>query len=282
MMPMSVEVWISIQGIMMTSERIAAYGGVAFDIEVLKSAVELIRSGALPVHVDHNLAKPLRTRNPDAYIYTRPDGIHELHFSYEIHSDDAHWVESRQGVSVTVMVPLDRDGSYVAPINPKVEISADHAWFGDESLLDTEAALIAGGFRADEIKTDRAMQFSFAPDPQIFLTIALGLLTSVGGSAFWAGIVRLLRGRRTPGGGDPKQPTTINIKVTEGNRSLTAIVQTNDEAVAFRAIGGLESLTQFFQSRPEDSVKDHSPTPRKTEPQVVVWRDRSREWLPPT
>lgn len=273
--------WSAVRGIMMTSERIGAYGGIAFAPELLESVAESIRSRAMPLHADHDVTKAIRTRNTDAFVKARPDGIHELHFTFEIHTDDLHWVESRSGVSVTLMAPLDRPEDFVEPTDPSVEVSADHAWFPDESLLNAERTLIAQGIEADAVATQRAYQFSFTPDPQIFITVTLGLLTSVAGSAIWASIAVLFRQRRTPVGGSATQPTTINYTVKNGDKSLTAKVQTSDKSVARRAFDELgETVQSILVERGSTSAS--SSTSPSTTSSVVVWNDSLRQWVPPT
>lgn len=264
----------------MTSDVVAAYGGVVFPPEALEQVAEALRSGTMPLHVDHDLRKPMRIRNLDAYVRERADGIHELRFTVDVHPDDVLAFGDRKGMSTTIMVPLDRDDGYREPTNPSLEIAADAAWFPDVDLIAAEGALVAIGIPTDQIRTERALQFGFTPDPQIFVTIPLDLLISVGASALWAGIVRLFRGRKTPDGGVSTARTKINVTVTKGDRSVTAVVETNDEAIASRAIDALEVFGREALDADHELPGDRSELPSR--PPVAVWSDPSRRWVPPT
>ena len=262
----------------MTSERIPAYGGIAFPREMLETVAESIRTGGIPLHVEHDRSKPIRSRSSDAFVRTRTDGIDELRFSIEVHPDDAHWFETRSGMSTTVTVPLDRPEGFAHPANPTLRLSADHAWFADETLLGAEAAFIAGGMEANSIYAERAYQFSFTPDPQIFVDISLGVLSSLGASGIWAAIAHVFRRRRTPDGGNPSQQTTINLTVKDGNRSVTAVIRTNDEAVANRAINKVDALGQRMLGGASTSGTANVTSAARD---VVVWDDGAGKWIPP-
>lgn len=72
--------WTSMQGVMMTSEAIDAYGGFRVPREVLMEIALGIDAGGMPFHVNHRLDHPLRIRDLRAWVQSRPDGIDELRF----------------------------------------------------------------------------------------------------------------------------------------------------------------------------------------------------------
>src|SRR3546814_7695978 len=69
-------------------------------------------------------------------------------------------------------------------------------------MLETETLIVAAGVPLASIRTERFYQFSFVPDPQIFLTIVLPLAGTIAtgavGSALWDAVKSLFRTRRTP------------------------------------------------------------------------------------
>ncbi|MGN8552105.1 UNVERIFIED_CONTAM: hypothetical protein OHV15_05935 [Microbacterium sp. SLM126] len=282
---MSDEVWKPVSGIMMTTERIGAYGGFKLDRMDLEHAAASIKANGLPMHLEHDLSKPLRIRDIDALVETRADGIDVLRFTAEIHPDDAHWAEALGKVSFTMMRPLDRpDEEYVEPNAPIVSLSADHAWFSDEAILAAESSLRSAGIDRQLILSERAFQFGLVPDPQIFLSVAMDLITGVGSSAIWESIVGLFRSRLTPPDGDAAKETVINVTVTDGDTSFTARVETNSDAVALRALDGLTDVTRSLRGDPADSTPD-VPTvgqPPAAPPPILVWDDGSHRWAPPT
>lgn len=268
-------------GVLITNDAVPAYGGLRFSPEVLEDVAAAIRSGSVPLHADHNLAKPIRSRNLDAFVHKRSDGVLEVRFTVDVHPDDVDTFGDRTGMSATITVPLHREASYREPIDPALELSADAAWFTESDLLAAERTMIQLGVPANTIRTEHALQFSLVPDPQIFLTIGLGLLTSLSGSAIWAGIVGLFRRRSTPSEGDSAASTRINVTVVNGERSVTAVVETSDEAVAKRAFDALELLG----NETLDATTDHGPvrgeTGTQVPSQVATWNDATRTWAPP-
>src|SRR3546814_16840062 len=83
-----------------------------------------------------------------------------------------------------------------------VELSADNAWFDDDAMLETETLILAAGVPLASIRTARFYQFSFVPDPHIFLTIVLPLAGTFATGAvltpLCAAVNSLFRPRSTP------------------------------------------------------------------------------------
>ncbi|MEV8183403.1 hypothetical protein [Specibacter sp. NPDC078692] len=259
----------------MTSEPIEAYGGISIPVEMLRDVAQQIEANGVPFHLDHNMSTPLRVRGFEAFVESRPDGFDELRFHAEIHEGDFHWLESRQGVSATIMAPLARDQNRVRNHGAAIRISADNAWFADDALIEAEEQLIARGVAREIIQVERAYQFSFVPDPQIFVDVVYPILLSIGASAIWDGAKKIFDQRRTPSSGDATAPTVVNVSIADGDRSLRAVVTTSDEAVAQRAIESLDqAVTAFFQSTPISPPEDN----RKS---ITVWDDESGNWAPP-
>lgn len=258
----------------MTSDPIEAYGGVSIPPEMLKEIARQIEAREIPFHLDHNLSKPLRVRGLEAFVESRQDGIDELRFQAEIHEDDFHWLESRPGLSATIMAPLARDQNEERKCDAAIRLSADHAWFSDDALIGVEERLVRIGVARELIQIQRAYQFSVVPDPQIFIDLTYQLLLSIGSNGIWDGIKNLFGQRRTPKGGEPLAPTVVNVSIDNGERSIKAVVTTNDVAVAQRAVESLaQAVTAFLQSTPitppEEKRKD-----------ITVWDDESGNWGP--
>lgn len=263
----------------MTTQAIQAYGGVAFSREALEMAAASLNAGDVPMHADHDQSQRVRVQNLRAWVDDGTEGFYRLRLTYEIHPDDAHYVANRRGMSAAMRVPVEGredSGEGVAT----VELSADHAWFGDEALLQAEALIISGGLEASHIRTERVYQFSFVPDPQIFVTIVLPLVGTIAagalGSALWDAVKTLFRQRRTPPNGDPQTPTRVNLRLEDGDRSLTGIVETEDANVANRAIDAFDTLARDFMpaASPQNSVG-----PAESG-RLLVWDASASAWLP--
>ncbi|WP_431277879.1 hypothetical protein [Leifsonia poae] len=260
----------------MTSEPIKAYGGIAFPATLLRSFAEKIDGGSFPFHLDHDLTKPIRIRSVEVFVHDRNDGISELRFRAEMHADDVHFIDSRPGVSATVMSPLARDEHSPRQFDAQFQLSADHAWFEDEALIGVEERLIELGVPADSLLVQRAYQFAVVPGPQIYIDVAFSVLLSVGASAIWDGIKLLFARRRTPPGGDATTPTTVNIEITDGSRVLRAVVTTDDLDVAKRAIDSLEVVATGFQRGVQGADARSDPLAPTT-----TWDEPNGRWTPP-
>lgn len=267
--------WQSVSGTLMTGDPIEAYDGLSFPVELLRKLAQQVNAGGLRFHIDHNLSRPIRMRAFEAFVERRDDSVYEVRFRAEIHEGDRHWLESRSGVSVMLTAPLARDENEASNEGASMRISADHAWFDDDALIEAEDQLITQGVGRDLIQVERAYQFSFMPDPQIFVQVVFPFLLNIGSSAVWDGIKKIFTRRRTPSGGDANTLTAVNISIVDGDRSLDAVVTTNDEAVVQRAMDSLDhALTSFFQdsriSPPEGNHKS-----------VTIWDDESGNWTTP-
>lgn len=270
--------WRVVHGILMTSEAIEAYGGIAFPPALLRRLAEKLDGSDIPFHLDHDLTRPVRIRNIKIFVKDRADGISELRFQAEMHEDDTRFIESRPAMSATVTSPLARDEESPRREDVPLQVSADHAWFSDEVLIGAEGRLIARGVRAETLSVERAYQFAFIPDPQIFVVVVLPFLLSLGAGALWDGIKHLFASRRTPSGADADTPTTVNIEITDGSRTLRAVVSTGNEAVAERAIEALEEVAAAFQDqRLHESVADSG-----SSKVTSVWDAEHGRWTAPS
>lgn len=266
--------WVEVHGTLMTSQPIEAYGGIRIPTEMLEALAQQVNTGQILWHLDHNLTKPIRIRKFEAFVERRDDGFDALKFQAEIHEGDVHWIETRPGMSATIRTPLP--GAVERNNDALMSVSADHAWFADDALLEAEDQLVAQGVGRGLIQVKRTYQFGFVPDPQIFVDVVYPFLLSIGSSAVWDGIKKLWSRRRTPKGGDPATTNVVNVSITEGDRTLRAVVTTNDESVAKRAMDSLDSAAAaFFANSTPSSPQSESRT-------VTVWDDENRSWTPPS
>ncbi|MCM3695198.1 hypothetical protein [Microbacterium oleivorans] len=269
--------WHPVHGVLMTSEPIEAYGGVAFPRGLLESFADRMNGKPLPFHLDHDLTKPIRMRGVEVFAHDRSDGITELRFRAEIHANDVRFIESRPAMSATVMTPLARDVDTPSKSGARLQLGADHAWFDDEALIHAEERLVQRGVSAEYVLVQRAYQFAVVPDPQIYIEVAVSMLLSIGASAIWDGIKALFARRRTPPGADSSIPTTVNIQITHGNSSLRAVVTTAEAEAAHRAIEALDAVATGFQQDAQRSTKSVEP-----EASTSIWDDPNRRWTPPS
>ncbi|MFJ2551551.1 hypothetical protein [Microbacterium sp. NPDC087591] len=274
---MSDSEWLAKRGIMMTDERISAYGGFSVPVEFLEEAAAQINRQGLPMHLGHDLARPLRVRNVRAYVHA-DEGVNQLWCNLEVHQDDVRWFETLPGMSVTMTLPIERDSRVGRGTRGGVTISADHAWFDDDSLVAAESALTVDERCDETISINRAYQFGLVPDPQIYVDVAYAVLLSIGANVIWDGVKVLWRRRRTPEGSSAEVPTTVNWTISTREHSVTAVIKTSDEATASKAIESLEHATAAVFGADERQAEGVHEGSSKT---VIAWDADSSTWTPP-
>jgi hypothetical protein len=67
----------------------------------------------------------------------------------------------------------------------------------------------------------------------------------------------------------------VNLRLEDGERSLSGIVETQDEIIANRAIDAFNELAREFLTEPS-SRQAAEPTDRR----LLVWDDTASTWLP--
>ena len=263
--------WRVVSATLMTSERIEAYGGMQFEPLFLQAAADHLNAGNVPWQVNHDARTPLRVRNMRAYVTVRDDGVTVLRAEFEMFGEDTTEIEEHPGVSMAVRVPLPSREGVPLP-QGAIRLAGDHAWFPDELLEEVEQ-ILAGSVPA---RAERAYQFSFVPDPQLYLEMTLAglqvLAGGVAGNALYDSIKALFRRRSTPAGGDATSPNRIDIEISDGPRTAKAIVETASEDVATKA---LEVLGDAVRAVLQDRSAGNELSNR-----VLVWDESAEEWRP--
>lgn len=264
--------WVEFHATLATSERINAYGGFRFSPEVLERFAEAMNQGAIPMNVQHDLRRPLRVRNTACRVIRGSDGLSRLQMTGQIHAAD--WADSSAmtGMSITVVEPISsnewaEEGGALA-----WKLACDSAWFTDESILE------AGALLPRQIEISRVYQFSFVPDPQVFIEIvgsgafqavAAGLVSN----ALSAAIGALFARRRTPPGAAAETPTRVSIIVEDGARKVSSIIETNDADSVNRAIDSFGGAISMISASPR--------SPDQESPKILNWDPSCEEWTPP-
>jgi hypothetical protein len=236
--------WRKAGGILMTDAPIRAYGGLRIPREALEDFARRVTAGEVSLHAHHD--NRVRMRNLRVDVVDREDGVSMLRFVTDRHKGDDQWLWAIHPLSASLKMPIARDAQRVHRDDAALSLSADHAWFADAVLIEAEQRLLASGVEPDGLQVRRALQFASDPDPLISVDIALPLLPSLAVGPLWDAIEALLAGRTTPEHGDAGAATVINVRIADGDRAVTAVVVTADEAVAERAIGSLDQVVASF------------------------------------
>lgn len=129
-------------------------------------------------------------------------------------------------IIVDRMAPADID-----PAKQSIEVSADAGAF-DQSAVEEARAVLRSDFN---VGGGKVLQFNVLPPPLIIVEfIGLPILTGAAGNALYAGLRRLLRGKR------PDEPSRFTFSVKPGSDQrppeIKAVLETSSEDALKQAI----------------------------------------------
>ncbi len=244
--------------VLTTTHPVAAYGGLQLSREVLVDLAQSLRDGSLPMMLDHDRRRPLRSVVLDSGVRARADG-HEEAWA-EILVDAAQWTAFEQqleeagapgGMSFSMSTPLldSNDRSSAA-----ISISADAHHFTKESIVQVATELSERG----ELTVEPCHYFQFGADPlpKVIFEYAVALWAAMPpellGAYLYDSMRRLIRVRKTT----PEPATTFEFHASgKGKkREFKGVLQTNSEEVALEAIKQFGTLLRdegAFEFRPD-------------------------------
>lgn len=202
---------------------------------------------------NHDSRQGIRTRNAIAGVREKAAGGFELFISFEMHPGDWEKYGHIPGMSHTVIEAIQVDE--VSQSSVVARFSADAAWFDDDVIVSASRAVqsaIGQNPAVDNpgVLSSRVYQFSAVPEARIIIETSLALFNALGpnlvASAIWDGVKLAFARRRTPKGGNTSAKTTIEIKIDNGESSITACVSTDDSAVAKDAVQVLGDAVSKF------------------------------------
>ncbi len=217
-----------LRAILATTHPVESYGGVQFGRDAMQAFADAVRSGAVPMHVNHDYTRPVDATVIDTGVEERDDGHCAAWALLEL--DEGTWAAWQAelaaagapgGWSFTVTEPIgagERTAGYVA---------GDAAHFSDEDLR-TAAETLS---RIEPMHARRLYQFSEVPDAVAVLGLSLHLVQQLGpnllASALWDGVKALCQSRLGLG-----QSTRVALAVSDpaGQRVATLTVDARDEA----------------------------------------------------
>ncbi len=242
--------WHAFEGLVASTHAMPAYGGVALARSVVENLAVALNEGAIPMHGHHDKLLALQTRNVRAQTVVLPDGELGVLVSGEALGVDWARLGEVRAFSVAGGTDLAAD-LWQQPSDALVLVAADAAWFEAADVdLAADALSELGPVRAQEY-----FQFSAIPDAKILVEAAWPAVIMLGPglacNILWDGIKVLWRRRRTPTGGHSQAPTTVEMRFRDGERQLDAVVRTQSEEVARRAVDALpKALADHFGTVP--------------------------------
>jgi hypothetical protein len=161
-----------------TTHPIAAYGGIRLGDSILHDMAKAIRTGAIPMHIGHDIRRPLMVSNVDAGVEQLKDGYLAAWAEFDVDADawaeyeaerDAVGAPGGMSFSATETIP----GS-VPTIEAMTAVAADASHFDDTTILRAARELEPIG----TAPAGRLYQFAFTPEAKVILDLVASVLAA--------------------------------------------------------------------------------------------------------
>jgi hypothetical protein len=222
----------NITAILVTSEPIAAYGGVQFNEEFVYEIEKALLEGDIPFVIRHDPRLQLDVKVISTETRRSENGYLQLLVTWQMADSDWAGVqrEGLRGMSVSVTSTVRQTSS----VPPTVSIAADAHWFTDAEL-NRAFDEISRDIDAAEIR--HLYQFAFDPTALVVLTfvgsqltaLAIGLLTN----ALYDALKHFLHRNETP------SIFHLTFEDEKSGRKMSAYVETNSDRTLRHAIDTL-------------------------------------------
>lgn len=216
-----------------TTHPVAVYGGLRLSRSVIEDFAAAVKAGDLPMHLDHDIRRPLAVEIVDTGVEHLPDGEFAAWAEYLI-SEEA-WADWQSelaaagasgGMSFTCSVPI---GTRVQPAGAQAQLAGDAAHYSDDEL--TAAAATLEGALSTPAEAEQLLQFNAVSVAMVVIEFTTDLLASVGpsvlGSALWDACKLLWR----PGvaANERSRFTVTARESSRGRRRLKLVIDVPDE-----------------------------------------------------
>lgn len=254
---------------LVTSQPIAAYGGIQLAESVVEQIADGVGSGAIPMHMKHDIAQPLATTIHGAGTERLPDGHLAAWAEFDV--DEDAWSEFEAeieaagapgGMSITISGPLVNGESM--PDSP-VTVAADAHHFTESEI---RAAAEELRQLDDSAEGEYLYQFAFEPLATVVFDLVLPVIGVLGpnlvASAIYdAGKAFFLRPR--PNG------VTFNVIFREsrrGDRKLQIKIAATNAAEFDQALSRLPAVIESGAKGTYTSVNGGDLVPLDPGPQA--------------
>ena len=229
---------MEVDAIVATDQPVSAYGGIRLGESALHDVAEAIRSGSLPMLIEHDIRRPLNPAILDTQVRQRSDGYKEVWIRFAVDADAWAQFEAELaasgapgGFSFAFSEPIADLPALAAESVVPVALEADASHWSDEDLLAAAEDLRAIG----SVHVGRRYQFALEPLAVVALTLVLApILTGLITNTLYDGLKRFLR---------PGRRTIFQFRVErQDGRIVDARLETDEPDVLRHAIGAFDRL----------------------------------------
>jgi hypothetical protein len=233
-----------------TTHPVDIYGGYQHPPGMLEQLADAIRTGAIPMQLEHDLTQTIDAKCLRAEVVDLDDGHKAVDAEFDVPLATIEAVGDRKGMSFAysetiMMIPESYAGV------PKLALFADPAHFDDAAIREASRILSPDG----PVAAGRYRQFNAIPTCKVVVeyvhesggvdgvTVAVGVGVGLVANAITEGIKGLLRRRRSPRERQD-EPANIELHIVHGSLRERAILRTNDEGVIDAAIAELPAAIE--------------------------------------
>jgi hypothetical protein len=246
---------ITVEGMIVSSERVAAYGGVRLSEEAVHSVAEQLKNGSIRFGLHHDPRLALEHEVLDVFETRGDDGILRAFARIEVDEDEWNRVGGPDlgGWSVSASEPAYGDQDSASLV-----IAADAHWFDDAALKATYDGLQD---RSDSVSVSRLYQFSAVPETVVLIELVLSQVPPfvLGIAVNWVydGLKHLVIG------GKRARPSRFHFKIKDAStgRTVEAHLETGSDRVLKRALKTLPAAVERASRVDYDEAADEWKSP---------------------
>ncbi|WP_157090047.1 hypothetical protein [Janibacter melonis] len=229
-------------GILASSRPIQAYGGMQLAEKAIEELAEATASGAIPMSIAHDSARPLHVSNIASGTRRNDEGYLEVWVEFDV--DEDRWeayqgdvraagIEGFGGMSITFVTPLEGEEWVETPM----KVAGDAHHFTDDELR--AAAMILR--RLDpEAAGEQLYQLAAIPGLRVVFALTLDFILGIGTNIAASAIYDAAKGLFKKG-----QTNSVDIALKEsrnGARSLTIAIKFDTEEELKTAMDRLPAI----------------------------------------
>lgn len=257
-----------------TTHPVEVYGGLRLGRNVMEDLARAVKAGDLPMHLNHDVRRPLQVEIIDTGVEELPDGEFAAWAEYLVDEDawEAWQAEVKAagapgGMSFTFSIPIGRPTAESTPA--EAQLAGDAAHYSDDELSGAAAALQS--VVSVEVEAEELFQFNAVSVAMVVIEFTTDLLASLGpnllASALWDACKLLWRPGRVS---HERSRFTLTARESpRGRRRLKLVIDVPDERaleVALKRAPALlksaaEGTFDFKQSSGDFELVDPSAPP---------------------
>lgn len=247
-----------------TTHPIPAYGGVQLPRQVLDQVASAVASGAMPMHLGHDISRPIAVADVLTGIEQLDDGHFAVWAEFDVdaevwaaHESEVAAAGAPGGMSISFTGPLA--GRSLASDSPLV-VAADGHHF-DDVEIDSAAAIL--GRLGVDAGGEVLYQFSFEPVAKVIIDVVWPVVMSLGPNLVASAIYDAARSFFRPG----RSTVVFNICFKEtrrGARRVKVHIEASNETELSAALDRLPDVLRAgtdgtFVSRAGSSLEILAP-----------------------